>query len=119
MNRKCSPLTQCLNVFNQKTASGLIYVCTVCLQTRFRTSVYDVTNLTFKSQLEKRTYHEYSQGYVSAESKQWLCITCRQAIKKNQWPKLPIINCHDLEEDLMGTKFFIIIFVKYVVYDWG
>ena len=27
-------------------------------------------------------------------------------------------NCHDLKEDLMGTKFFII-FVKYVVYDWG
>ena len=26
--------------------------------------------------------------------------------------------CHDLKEDLMGTKFFII-FVKYVVYDWG
>ena len=27
-------------------------------------------------------------------------------------------DCHDLKEDLMGTKFFII-FVKYVVYDWG
>ena len=26
--------------------------------------------------------------------------------------------CHDLKEDLMGTKFFVI-FVKYVVYDWG
>ena len=26
--------------------------------------------------------------------------------------------CHDLKEDLMGTKFFII-FIKYVVYDWG
>ena len=26
--------------------------------------------------------------------------------------------CHDLKEDLMSTKFFII-FVKYVVYDWG
>ena len=54
MNQKCSTLTQCLNVFNQKTASGPIYVCTVCLQTWFRTSVYDVTNLTFKSQLEKK-----------------------------------------------------------------
>ena len=29
-----------------------------------------------------------------------------------------ITMCHDLKEDLMGTKFFII-FVKYVVYDWG
>ena len=27
-------------------------------------------------------------------------------------------RCHDLKEDLMGTK-FLIIFVKYVVYDWG
>ena len=33
---------------------------------------------------------------------------------KNFWAK----HCHDLKEDLMGTKFFII-FVKYVVYDWG
>ena len=32
---------------------------------------------------------------------------------------LNLLNyCHDLKEDLMGTKFFII-FVKYVVYDWG
>ena len=62
----------------QSKNSQPIYVCTVCLQRWFRTSVYDVTNLTFKSQLEKRTYHECSQGYV--------------AIKKNQWPKLSIIN---------------------------
>ena len=31
---------------------------------------------------------------------------------------LPRPYCHDLKEDLMGTKFFII-FVKYVIYDWG
>ena len=56
VNQKGITLTQCFNVFNQKPSSGLIYVCTVCLQTWFRTSVYDVTNLTFNSQLEKRTY---------------------------------------------------------------
>ena len=61
-------------------------------QTWFGTSFYDVTNLTFKSQLEKNTHYECSQEYVSAESKQWLCKTCRQAIKKNQRPKLSIIN---------------------------
>ena len=48
MNRESSTLTQCLNIFNQKTCSGPIYVCTVCLQTWFRTSVHDVANLTFK-----------------------------------------------------------------------
>ena len=31
---------------------------------------------------------------------------------------IEVSECHDLKEDLMGTKFFII-FVKYVVYDWG
>ena len=56
VNRKNSTLTQCLNIFNQKSSSGPIYVCTVSLQTWFRTSVHDVANLTFKSQLEKRTY---------------------------------------------------------------
>ena len=92
MNRKSNTLTQCLHVFNQKTSSGPIYVCTVCLQTWFRTSVQDVANLTFRSQLVKRTYLECSQGYVSADSKEWLCNTCRLAIKKGQWPKLSIIN---------------------------
>ena len=53
-NQKSSTLTQCLKVFNQKTLTGPIYVCTVCLQTWFRTSVRDVANLTFKSQLEKK-----------------------------------------------------------------
>ena len=53
-NRKSSTLTQCLKVFNQKALTGPIYVCTVCLQTWFRTSVQDVANLTFKSQLEKK-----------------------------------------------------------------
>ena len=33
VNRKSDALTQCLHVFNQKTSSGPIYVCTVCLQT--------------------------------------------------------------------------------------
>ena len=37
-----------------KTSTGPVYVCTVCLQTWFRTSVQDVANLTFKSQLEKK-----------------------------------------------------------------
>ena len=82
MNCKSITLTQCLKVFNQKTSSGPIYVCTVCLQTWFRPSIQDVTNLIFKSQLEKRTYLECSQGYVSADSKEWLCNTCRLAIKK-------------------------------------
>ena len=70
VNRKSSTLTQCLHVFNQKTSTGPIYMCTVCLQTWFRTSVHDVVNLTFKSQLEKRAYIECLQGYVSAESKE-------------------------------------------------
>ena len=42
MNRKSNTLTQCLHVFNQKTSCGPIYVCTVCLQAWFRTSVQDV-----------------------------------------------------------------------------
>ena len=35
INRKSMTLTQCLKVFNQKTSTGPIYVCTVCLQTWF------------------------------------------------------------------------------------
>ena len=53
-NQKSITLTQCLKVFNQKTSTGPVYVCTVCLQTWFWTSVQDVANLTFKSQLEKK-----------------------------------------------------------------
>ena len=54
INQKSITLTQCLKVFNQKTSTGPIHVCTVYLQTWFRTSVQDVANLTFKSQLEKK-----------------------------------------------------------------
>ena len=90
-NQKSITLTQCLKVFNQKTSTGPIYVCTVCLQTWFQTSVQDVTNLTFNHNW-KKTNLECSQGYVSADSKEWLCNTCRLAIKKEQWPKLSIIN---------------------------
>ena len=43
-NRKSITLSQCLKVFNQKTSTGPVYVCTVCLQTWFRTSVQDVAN---------------------------------------------------------------------------
>ena len=53
-NRKSITLTQYLKVFNQKTSTGPVYVSTVCLQTWFQTSVQDVANLTFKSQLEKK-----------------------------------------------------------------
>ena len=35
INQKSITLTQCLKIFNQKTSTGPIYVCTVCLQTWF------------------------------------------------------------------------------------
>ena len=106
VNQKSNTLTQCLHVFNQKTSSGPIYVCTVCLQTWFRTSVHNVVNVTFKSQLEKNTYLECSQGYISAVSKEWLYNTCRLAIKKGKWPKLSIINGMGLPSVPTGLQLY-------------
>ena len=44
VNQKSSTLTQCFNLFNQKTSSSP-HLCMYCLQTWFRTSVHDVANL--------------------------------------------------------------------------
>ena len=44
-------------------------------------------------------------------------LSASDKIRYNQWVEFHEHYCHDLKEDLMGTKFFI--FVKYVVYDWG
>ena len=59
----------------------VLNICSRCCQ-------FDIQITTRK----KKTYLECSQGYVSADSKQWLCNTCRLAIKKERWPKLSIIN---------------------------
>ena len=91
-NKRVKTLADCVNTFNEKTSHGPIYVCTVCLQTWFRISVSNVANITWTSDMQKATYIECTQHYKSADGKQWLCNTCKAALKKGHWPKLSVAN---------------------------
>ena len=91
-SRKVKTLADCVNIFNEKTSHGPIYVCTVCLQTWFHGSVSNVSNITWASNIQKATYLECTQHYKSVDGKEWLCNTCKAALKKGQWPKLSVAN---------------------------
>ena len=90
--RRVKTLADSTNIFNEKTSHGPIYVCSVCLQTWFHISVSNVSNITWTSNIQKATYMECTQHYKSVDGKEWLCNTCKAALKKGHWPKLSVAN---------------------------
>ena len=69
-----------------------LYVCTVCLQTWFKSSVYDVSKLFLKTQIEQNMFAECSKGFTSVNNKEWLCRKCHFAIKQGKVPRLTVKN---------------------------
>ena len=91
-SKQSKRLADCVNIFNEKTSHGPIYVCTMCLQTWFRVSVSNVSNISWASDIQRATYLECTQNYKSVDGKEWLCNTCKAALKKGHWPKLSVAN---------------------------
>ena len=90
--KRTKTLDYYLRIFNTKTAHGPIYVCSVCLQTWFRSSVVELKKIIMKSNEEKDAFSKCYVGYVSCNNREWLCKTCTQAIKMGHIPKLSIAN---------------------------
>ena len=61
IQKKGNTIADCLHIFNEKTEYGLLYVCTVCLQTWFKSYVYDISKLFPRTQIEQNI----NQGYFS------------------------------------------------------
>ena len=62
IQKKGNTIAECLCIFNEKTEYGPLYVCTVYLQTWFKSSVYDVGKLFLKIQIEQNMFAEGSKG---------------------------------------------------------
>ena len=88
IQNKGNTIADCLNIFNEETEYGPLYVCTVCLQTWFKSSVYDISKLFLKMQIEQNMFTECSKGFTSVNSKEWLCRTCCFAMKQGKVPRL-------------------------------
>ena len=78
--------------FNKNTAQGPIYVCTVCLQMWFHTSVYCISTIRWKTDNAKKIFQECTQEYTSVRGKQWICNTCKTSLQRGFWPKLSVVN---------------------------
>ena len=91
IQNKGNTIADCLNIFNEKTEYGPLYVCTVCLQTWFKSSVYDDSKLFLKMQIQQDMFAECSKGFTSVNYKGWLCRTCF-AIKQGKVPRLLVKN---------------------------
>ena len=87
-----STLTELLEIFNESIALGPIFVCTCCQQIWFRHSVYDIQKIKLKGVEEEQIFQRCRTHYVSMNKKEWICKTCRLAIKEKQIPKLSIFN---------------------------
>ena len=85
-------MDECLKLFNIKTSNGPIYVCTVCLQTWFRRSVFNIEFIKVSSEVEEHKLNQCRKNYVSAEDKEWICKGCRDSIKTGKIPKFSIEN---------------------------
>ena len=83
---------ECLKLFDIQISNEPIYVCTVCLQTWFRRSVYDIEKLKITSDEEESKLNQCRRNFVSVENKEWICKTCRDSIKDGKIPRLSIEN---------------------------
>ena len=85
-------MDECLKLFNIKISNGPIYVCTVCLQTWFRRSVYNIEFINICSEVEQQKLDQCRKYYVSAKNKEWICKNCRESIKTGKVPKFSVEN---------------------------
>ena len=85
-------MDECLKLFNIKISNGPIYVCTVCLQTWFRRSVFNIEFINITSKAEEQKLNQCRKNYVSAEDKEWICKGCRDSIKTGRIPRFSIEN---------------------------
>ena len=86
IQNKGNTIADFLNIFNEKTEYGPLYVCTVCLQAWFKSPVYHVSKLFLKAQIEQNMFAECSKGFTSVNNREWLCRTCHFAIKQGKDP---------------------------------
>ena len=120
--------SQCLIKFNESVAHGPIYVCTVCWQTWFRHSVYNIEQVHMTTEAEVSMFYQCVTGKTSIDNKLWVCRTCRDAIKEARVPKLSIENkmgfpeqpnelkLHGMEERLVSPR---ITFYQFIVLPVG
>ena len=87
IQKKGNTIADCLSIFNEKTEYGPLYLCTVCLQTCFKSSVYDVSKFFLQMQIEQNMFAECSKGFTSVNNKEWLYRTCHFAIKQGKVPR--------------------------------
>ena len=86
-----SNMAQLLHIFNASIAEGLLYVCTFCQQIWFKHSVLNIEEICLKKN-ERRMFETCRTRYVSKDNKEWICKTCRNAVKDGKIPKLSVQN---------------------------
>ena len=85
-------MAECLKIFNDSIAHGPIYVCTCCIQTWFKCSVHNIKDVRFSHTHEREIFETCRVGWKSVNNNEWICNTCRNAIRKAMIPKLSVYN---------------------------
>ena len=107
-----SNLEECLQIYNDNNASGAVFVCTFCLQTWFKGSVFTVEHIKLKQVEEERLFQVCCVGYKSHNDIEWICQTCSTAIHECKMfsiynklkfpPQPPELKLYPLEEWLVA-----------------
>jgi hypothetical protein len=99
--------------FHQTVQEGPIYICTCCDQLWYRHSVRLAQSLT---SIKEDLIQKCITGIISAQGKEWLCLTCYSAMVKNKLPSLakankmafplkpPELDLTSLEERLVAPR---------------
>ena len=85
-------MAQFLHIFNASIAEGPLYVCTCCQQIWFKHSVLSIEEICLKTNDERRMFETCRTRYASKDNKEWICKTCRNAVKDGKIPKLSVQN---------------------------
>ena len=79
--------TETINTFNNLTAEGPIYVCSVCQQNNFKDRVHDIAKNKYITFL-----NNCKTNYKSINNNEYICTTCKEYIAKGTIPRLSVKN---------------------------
>ena len=84
------PFTETIEIFNNLTSQGPIYVCSVCQQNNFKEKVHIISTL--KQHKYINFLNQCKTNNISINNHEYICTTCKEYITKGIVPKLSVKN---------------------------
>ena len=86
-----------VKIFRASLVQGPDYICTCCWRRLYKSNVRTFPGRDAYSKMNESDY-EYSTSEISAQDKEWICLTCHSSLKKGKLPAQAHANALQLDD---------------------